>query len=93
MKLISSGQIIDINNNLNFDLYTFESKSAIATKETNIQIDYQTGVVTGDQIAYGDWFDLNGEDIDAYIDYLLQNKSLLRELPSQKLERTSEYER
>lgn len=68
---------------VDFDRYNFLEKT-LSTKETSIVISYVEGdeePLTGDQIAYGSWYDLDITDIQPYLDYLIENNLLKRDLP------------
>lgn len=75
---IYSGEEVD------FDRYNFLEKT-LSTKETSIVISYIEGdkePITGDQVAYGSWYDLIDEDIQMYVEHLIDNGLLKRELPN-----------
>lgn len=54
---------------LNFDRYNIEKCSALSTKQFAVVVDFDEREITGDCIAYGDWFDI---DLKECCDLLLQ---------------------
>lgn len=70
MKIIQHGHAYNI------EYVTFESSSVLASKEITIEVDHEERVVRGDTIAYGSWFDLDGEEVYKHTLELVQNKVL-----------------
>lgn len=64
IKSVKYEQVIDDseNKNYDFDRYTFETRSQIATKETSVIVDFHKNEISGDEIAYGSWYDIEIED-------------------------------
>ena len=64
IKLESTEQIKGIynNRNIDWDRYTIEVSTAMATKEFSVVVDFINEEITGDCIAYGLWFDIETED-------------------------------
>lgn len=44
---------------LDFERYNIEKRNVLSTHELSIVVDFDTREITGDCIAYGDWFDLD----------------------------------
>lgn len=45
-----------------FDVYCFEEKRAMTTREITVMVDFEKKKITGDCIAYGEWSDLDFEE-------------------------------
>ena len=45
-----------------FDIYGIEDKRALTTKEISIKVNFDKMEITGDCIAYGEWYDLDSEE-------------------------------
>lgn len=72
MKIVSTETMSGIieGKNYDFDRYNFEETSSFSTKETSIVVSFLEGdkePITGDQIAYGSWYDLELEECLAYL--------------------------
>ena len=52
-----------INNHqkYDFDLYQIEARSPMSTREITLTVDFIEKKVSGDIIAFGDWYDLEGK--------------------------------
>src|SRR5699024_6168701 len=71
VTLLGSGTIGDR------DYYDFVEESPLSTKETIIFIDFDEGEITGEQVAYGSWVDLNYEESMEYLN-TLDEKDIVR---------------
>lgn len=58
--LESTEQIKGIYNNqkYDFDRYNFITRSPLATKEVSVIVDFTNNEISGDEIAYGSWYDI-----------------------------------
>lgn len=65
----------------NLDLYYIEEFTGANTSEISIVINHDLGLIAGDKIAYGGWFDLTEEEIFEYLELIRENGELLREVP------------
>ena len=46
------------NQKCDFDRYNFITRSALATKEISVVVDFANDEITGDKIAYGPWYEI-----------------------------------
>ncbi len=46
------------NQECDFDRYNFIIRSPLSTKEISVVVDFLKDEITGDTIAYGEWYDL-----------------------------------
>lgn len=92
MEVIYSSYISDLNDNTEYDEYTI-IETEKGTIETNIEINYTTGEISGEQIINGETFNMTIEQLGFYIEHLQKTDELLRKLPENKIERTNNYER
>ena len=80
LKIVNTEQIID--HNLNFDRYTIEQKSPLATKEILITVNFLNNdelSISGEIIAYGQWSDLTLEQCLSYIHVIICENAMLRD--------------
>lgn len=69
-----------INNNekYNFDLYQIEARSPMSTKEISLTVDFIEKKISGDIIAFGDWYDLDKETVIEIIKQIEKENQTLR---------------
>lgn len=69
-----------INNNekYNFDLYQIEARSPMSTKEISLTVDFIEKKISGDIIAFGDWYDLYKETVIEIIKQIEKENQTLR---------------
>ena len=69
-----------INNNekYDFDLYQIEARSPMSTKEISLTVDFIEKKVSGDIIAFGDWYDLDIESVNEILKQLKKEEQTLR---------------
>ena len=84
IKIINTEQIIENSDayNLNFDRYTLEQKSPLATKEIFITVDFQEHaqpIFSGEIIAYGQWTDLTLAECIPYLNVIICEHAMLRD--------------
>ncbi|EJR08204.1 MULTISPECIES: hypothetical protein [Bacillus cereus group] len=60
IKFESSEQIKGIydDKEYDFDRYNFIVRPAFTEKETSIVVNFKKSTITGDQIAFGSWYDI-----------------------------------
>lgn len=73
-------QGVDNNKKYDFDLYEIEARSPMATREISLTVDFIEKKVSGDIIAFGDWYDLDIESVNELLNQLKNEKQLLREI-------------
>lgn len=61
---------------VDFDRYVFESKSGLSTKDISVVVDFEDNEISGDMVAYGDWFDLTQEECIEYLSTLEEHQIL-----------------
>ncbi|WP_314208231.1 hypothetical protein [Vagococcus salmoninarum] len=66
------------NKDENYDTYFVESYSGLSSKEYTIVVDYKKKTITGDGIAYGDWFDITLIDCLTILDSISKKGKLNR---------------
>ena len=62
------------------DVYRIDERRPMTTREISVMVDFEKGEITGDCIAYGEWYDLDIEEC----------KEILKAIP--KKERLRDYE-
>ena len=69
-----------INNNekYDFDLYQIEARSPMSTKEISLTVDFIEKKISGDIIAFGDWYDLDKEPIIEILTQIQEENKTLR---------------
>ncbi|MGC5423395.1 hypothetical protein ACPYM4_08610 [Enterococcus faecium] len=69
-----------INNNekYNFDLYQIEARSPMSTKEISLTVDFIEKKISGDIIAFGDWYNLDKETVIEIIKQIEKENQTLR---------------
>lgn len=68
------------NTEYDYDTYEFEVISGFATKEYTVTICFKDMTLTGDCVAYGDWFTIEIKECMPFVNYLIDNKLLLRDI-------------
>ena len=73
-------QMKGINNNekYDFDLYQIEARSPMSTKEISLTVDFIEKKISGDIIAFGDWYDLDKEPIIEILTQIQEENKTLR---------------
>lgn len=69
-----------INNHqkYDFDLYQIEACSPMSTREITLTVDFIEKKVSGDIIAFGDWYDLDIESVNEILKQLKKEEQTLR---------------
>ena len=69
-----------INNHqkYDFDLYQIEARSPMSTREITLTVDFIEKKVSGDIIAFGDWYDLDIESVNEILKQLKKEEQTLR---------------
>lgn len=67
---------------VNFDRYDFVERTLLSTKEVSIVVDFKNEEITGDCVAYGDWYDLDFEECTVFIDHLNKHNLATRDFSS-----------
>lgn len=62
----------------NVDTYFIEWHTGLSTKEYTIFVDFERGAITGDVIAYGDWFDIDLDECLTVLDYVTKQGKVRR---------------
>ena len=71
-------QGVDNNKKYDFDLYEIEARSPMATREISLIVDFIEKKVSGDIIAFGDWYDLDIESVNEILKQLKKEEQTLR---------------
>ena len=58
------------------DVYCINERRAMTTREISIIIDFEKGEITGDCIAYGEWYQLDTEECKEILSAIPQNERL-----------------
>ncbi|MDT2974807.1 hypothetical protein [Enterococcus casseliflavus] len=69
-----------INNHqkYDFDLYQIEARSPMSTREITLTVDFIEKKVSGDIIAFGDWYDLDIKSVNEILKQLKKEGQTLR---------------
>lgn len=69
-----------INNHqkYDFDLHQIEARSPMSTREITLTVDFIEKKVSGDIIAFGDWYDLDIESVNEILKQLKKEEQTLR---------------
>ena len=75
-----SADLIEVDNNKpqDFDLYEIEARSPMSTREITLTVDFIEKKVSGDIIAFGDWYDLDIESVNEILKQLKKEEQTLR---------------
>ena len=73
-------EIRGINNHqkYDFDLYQIEARSPMSTREITLTVDFIEKKVSGDIIAFGDWYELDKETVIEIIKQIEKENQTLR---------------
>lgn len=68
----------NLSNGDNFDTYFVEWYTGLSTKEYTIFVDFERGAITGDVIAYGEWFDIDLDECVKVLNYVTKQGKIRR---------------
>ena len=63
---------------MDFDCYIFIDVSPLSSKDVSIVVDFKDNTIEGDVVAYGDWHDLEYDEIQKYVN-VLEDEDILRD--------------
>lgn len=64
---------------MDFDRYNIEKRSPYSTKEYSVHVDFLNEKISGDCIAYGEWFDIEIEECIELLDTMLKDNKPKRD--------------